>query len=144
MPSFAEILDSDTSSIEAPKPLPTGSYLCMVKGLPEYGKSSKKQTDFVKFNLQPLEALEDVDAEALEEAGGIANTSLPYYFYDSEWFGINIKKFLQDCGIDEGGSVRSLVERTPGCQVIVTLKHSARQDGQGLRAEISGSAAVGE
>jgi len=41
--NFASILDEAPTEINRPKPLPEGTYLCVV-GQPEEGKSSKKGT----------------------------------------------------------------------------------------------------
>ena len=70
-PNFGALLDKPASEIERPKPLPQGGYICTVKGLPKFDKSSKKQTEFVEFTLQPVEAMEDVDQEALASMGGL-------------------------------------------------------------------------
>ncbi len=75
-PNFGALLDKPASDVERPKPLPQGSYHCIVKGLPRFDKSSKKFTEFVEFTLQPTSAGEDVDEEDLEAMGGIANKTI--------------------------------------------------------------------
>ena len=67
-PNMSSILDRASSEIERPKPLPVGSYICTVKGLPEYGESSQKKTPQATHILVPTGTLDDVDEEDLEAA----------------------------------------------------------------------------
>src|ERR1035438_8203509 len=119
--NFGAILDKPSNEVERPKPLPQGSYTCAVKGLPKYDKSSKKQTEYVEFNLQPLAAGEDVDQDDLNawmaKVDGStrklneANIRATYYITeDALW---RLKKFLDDCGVDEEDkSLRQRIEET--------------------------------
>jgi len=142
MTSLSDILDRQSSDIERPKPLPAGSYICVVKGLPRFDKSSKKQTPFVEFTLQPLEALDDVDKEALEEMGGFNNKTIRATYYLTDDAAYRLKDFLDHCGIDEDGTLRQRIESTPGCQVVANLKHSPNMSGDGIRAELASTSAV--
>src|SRR4051812_25646574 len=65
--SFGAILDRAPTEVDRPKPLPQGSYTCIVKGTPRFDKSSKKQTEFVEFTLAVQAAGEDVDEDSLKE-----------------------------------------------------------------------------
>ena len=42
IPNFASILDEAPSEVDRPKPLPAGTYTCIVAGTPIYDKSSKR------------------------------------------------------------------------------------------------------
>ena len=79
-PQFASVLDMPASDIERPKPLPVGSYVCVVQGQPRIDKSAKKQTEFVEYTLKLLEALDDVDADGLEAVGGIKDKTTKVTF----------------------------------------------------------------
>lgn len=143
-PNFGALLDKPASEIERPKPLPQGSYTCVVKGLPRYDKSSKKQTEFVEFTLQPLDAGEDVDQDSLQEMGGFQNKTIRATYYiteDSLW---RLKDFLSHLGIEEDGSLRTMIDQTPGRQVVAFIKHRASEDGQSVFAELGKTAPVGE
>ncbi|HEX9613651.1 MAG TPA: hypothetical protein VGA05_08555 [Candidatus Bathyarchaeia archaeon] len=144
MASFQDILDRQSSEIERPKPLPTGTYECVVKGLPRFDKSSKKQTDFVEFTLQPTGTLDDVDQEALDEMGGFASRTIKATFYLTEDAAWRLKKFLVDLGIDESQTLRQMIDEAPGSSVLATIKHRASEDGQSIFGEIGGTAKVGE
>src|SRR5258707_13937544 len=139
-PNFSALLDKPESDVERTKPLPQGSYHCIVKGLPRFDKSSKKFTEFVEFTLQPTAAGEDVDEEDLEAMGGIANKTIRATYYiteDSLW---RLKDFLVHCGIEESGSLRQMIDETPNCEVIAFIRHTAINDGQAIFAELPNTA----
>ena len=139
-PNFGALLDKPASDVERPKPLPQGSYHCIVKGLPRFDKSSKKFTEFVEFTLQPTSAGEDVDEEDLEAMGGIANKTIRATYYITEDALWRLKDFLSHCGIEEDGSLRNMIDQTPNCEVIAFIKHRASEDGQSVFAELAKTA----
>lgn len=142
-PNFGSILDQQSSEIERPKPLPVGTYTCIVKGLPRFDKSSKKGTDFVEFTLQPVEAGEDVDEEDLDAVGGLANKTLRHTLYITEDAAYRIKDFCDHLGIEEDDmSLRQRIEQAPGKQVLVTVKHTASDDGSTIYANVGRTASV--
>lgn len=132
------------SSFERPKPWPVGSYVSVVKGLPRFDKSTRKQTPFVEFTLQPLQARDDVDIEALEEMGGLGNRTIRATFYTTDDAMWRLKKFLTDLGIEEDDdkSFDQAISEAPGRQVIAYIKHRASDDGEAVYAELAGTAAV--
>lgn len=141
-PNFGTLLDKPASDVERPKPLPQGSYHCIVKGLPRFDKSSKKQTEFVEFTLAPTAAGEDVDAEELAAMGGLANKTIRATYYiteDSLW---RLKAFLEHCKIEENGSLRQMIDETPNTEVIAYLKHEASNDGESVFATLAKTAPV--
>jgi len=131
-PNFGALLDTAPSDVERPKPMPEGSYLWVVQGLPETGKSSKKQTEFVAFNLKALQAGPDVDADELEEMGGIENKTTKATFYLTEGSLYRLKEFLAHCGIEEGASLRAMIEEAMNCQVGGYIRHEASNDGESI------------
>jgi len=141
-PNFGALLDKPASDVERPKPLPQGSYHCVVKGLPRFDKSSKKFTEFVEFTLQPTAAGEDVDEEDLAAMGGITNKTIRATYYITEDALWRLKDFLSHCGIEEDGSLRNMIDQTPNCEVIAFIKHRASEDGQSVFAELAKTAPV--
>lgn len=148
--NFAAILDTAPTSVERPKPLPAGTYVAQVKGLPKCDKSAKKETDYAEFTMQMVEARDDVDADEL--AAALTKSSgetvalgekimrLTYYLTsDAMW---RLKKFLEDLGmdIDAYESFTAAINDAPGQQCLVTVKHAASADGQAVYANISGTA----
>ena len=143
-PNFGSILDAAPSEVERPKPLPAGSYTCVIKGLPRYDKSSKKGTPFVEFTLQPIEAGEDVDEDDLKAMGGFTNKTIRATYYLTEDAAYRLDEFHEHCGIelDDTTSRRERNEQTPGKQVLAYVKHTASNDGASIYAELAKTAAV--
>lgn len=147
-PNFSSILERSASDVERPKPLPSGTYICMVQGMPRFDKSTKKGTDYVEFSLRVTdvyrndEGESDVDDDALEEYGGITEKSrLRATFYITEDAVWRLKKFLTDCGIDqEGKSLAMMIHDAPNQTLLVHVGHRAAEDGEGVFAEIKKTA----
>lgn len=130
-PSFSPILSKSWDDVEAPKPFPTGSYLFIVKGLPRFDKSSKKQTEFYEFTLQPIQALDDVDDDALREFGGFVDKTIRTTFYLTEDALYRLKEFVEACGVSTAGRTPAqTINDLPNCQVIGVVKHTIGQNGR--------------
>lgn len=140
--SFADILDRAPSDIERPKPLPTGTYHCIVVGLPEMGKSAKKQTPYAKFTLRPTAAGDDVDTGELEAMGGLGNKTIPATYYLTEDSLFRLKDFLEHCGITEGSTLAEMIDQSPNREVMAFIRHVPSQDGQSVYAELGRTAPV--
>ena len=134
--SFASILDRAPSEIEKPKPLPQGSYITQIVGQPRFDKSSKKQTEFVEFTHKLLQAQDDVDEDELNAIGGVKDKMMKNTFYLTESAAWRLKEFLEHCGIEEGDSLREMIEETPGKQVGIFVGHEASQDGTSVFARV--------
>jgi len=124
-------MNKSWDDVEAPKAMPVGSYLFVVKGLPRHDKSTKKGTEYYEFTLQPIQALEDVDEEALEEYGGLRDKDgnprvMRTTFYLTEDAIYRLKEFTEACGVDPTGKTPAqTINELPNCQVIGHVKHSA-------------------
>ncbi len=142
--TFASILDKPATEIEPPKLMPVGTYVGVVQGLPRIDKSSKKQTEFVEFTIKYLQPTEDVDAEALAEAGGVAEKTIKATFYITENSAFMLKEFLKNLGLepDEEGSLRACLDQTTGKQLLFSVKHEASEDGERVFARFGKSAPV--
>lgn len=145
-PNFGTLLDKPSSEVERPKPLPQGSYLTIVKGLPRFDKSSKKQTEFVEFTLAVQSAGEDVDEDDLKawmsKADGTrrslqdATIRATYYITEDSMF--RLKDFLDHAGAgDDDMSLRQRIDEAPNSQVIAFIKHRASEDGESVFAELA-------
>lgn len=147
MASFQDILNKPSSEIEAPKPLPVGTYLAVVDGLPEHKQLGANKTDAFVFNFKFMQPGPDVDTAALQE--NLKGKSLTDRFIkvnqfvteDAVW---RMKKMLvEGLGIEEG--TRGLGEMIPeamGRQVWITIGHRASDDGQSVYMEAKGFAKV--
>lgn len=153
MTTFSSILDKNADEIERPKPLPQGTYLCVVDGQPTQGKSAKKQTDFIEFNLKPMQALDDVNEEALTASltsgdgsvKALADKRIRATYYDTPDAGWRLVKFLRDCGLEtKGKKVSRLVSEAQNCQVLAYIKHVPSDDGTAIFAQLGSTAPVVE
>jgi hypothetical protein len=133
-----------STEIKFPK-LPVGSYVGIVKGMPRYDKSTKKQTPFVEFQIQLTEAMDDVDPDELEAFGPFGEKTIPLTFYYETEGGFNrLKAFLNNCGIEDFSNLRVGIEEAPGRTIVVEIKHEPSADGQSIYARIDGTARYGE
>lgn len=142
-PNFTSILDEQPTEVNRPKPLPEGTYVCIV-GQPEEGQSSQKKTPFVKFALRPISTLEDVDADALAEVGGLdgKNLSVTYYLTPDSIF--RLDEFHEHCGLDlsDAASRRARNAEVVNGQVLAQVKHRMSQDNTQAYAEVNRTAPV--
>lgn len=149
MAQFADILDKPATEIDRPKPLPVGTYLWTIQGMPRYDKSKEKQTPFYEFTVKCSGAADDVDEEALNEWATRANgekrklteytTKLTFYITEDSLY--RLQEFLSHCGLDgEGKSTRQLIDETPNAQFLGVITHSPSRDGTSVYANISRTA----
>lgn len=142
-PNFGSVLDKPASEIERPKPLPQGSYVTVISGLPRFDKSSKKQTEFAEFTHKVLSAGEDVDQDDLKAHGDYQGREIKNTFYLTEASAYRLKEFLiNDLGIEEQESLRPMLDEVAGRQCIVHIKHTASDDGKSVYANIASTAPV--
>lgn len=143
-----DILDRPSNAAERPPAFPAGTFLWVLKGLPRYDKSTKKQTPFAEFTLQPIEARDDVDEQELADFGGLADKTKKATFYMTDASEFMLREFLDACGIpdqDEDGndlSHRERIDQSPNAQVLGTITHKPSQDGTRMFAEITAWARV--
>ena len=127
--SFEEILNVDSSEIDRPKPAPAGTYDAMVDGLPEYGKSSKKQTPYIQWNIKLMTPKDDVSLDDLQAAGGIHNkyTRFTVWLPNGKADRYKINDFCDKCGVPQG-NLQDRVDQTPNCYIGIVLKHTILDD----------------
>lgn len=137
-PNFASLLATAGGDIERPPPMPVGSYICTVQGLPRFDKSSQKQTDFVEFTLKFNEAREDVDPDDLEKIGGIKDKTIKATYYITETALWRLKDFLAACGLEANGdkTLEELIDETPNCTVGIFIRHEPGNDGESMFARV--------
>lgn len=151
-PNFGSILDRPASDFERPVPLPAGTYLAVIQGLPRRDKSTKKQTDYIEYNVKFLKPFEnddgetDVDLDELKTMGGCKDKEMKLTFYITEKAGYRHSEFLaDDIGIElEGKSQWEAAQEAAGQQLLVFVKQVPREDGKGMFSEIAKTAPVGE
>lgn len=145
MGEFTDILNQSFDDIKFPK-VPPGTYIAVVKGLPRFDVSPKKQSPFAEVSLQLYQAGEDVDeddlAEYEESEGPITEKVMTLTFWYKSEGGMNrLKAFVQNCGISlKGHSPNTALEACQGKTILVDVKHVNSQDGLSQFAQIDGTA----
>lgn len=137
---FSSILDRPSGEIKRPPPLPTGTYIWTVRGLPRLDKSAQKQTDFVEFTVVPTTPLDDVDMAAVAACGGLAGKEGRLTFYLTEKSAYRLTEFLVDdlkIDSDDGNKqTRAMLDESPNSQFLGHVKHTPSKDGKGVYWEI--------
>ena len=154
-PSFTPILNKKASETEDPKLLPRGLYTFTVDKQYTIDKSPKKQTEYVRFVLHPIEAGEDVDEDELDsylsrKDGSkkiLRDVGMRLTFYTTEEAVYRLRNFLlRDLKIDneEDLSYAQLIdEAASGDKMVMAyVKHIPNQSGDGFYAEIDRTAPV--
>lgn len=125
---FSSILDESPTEVVRPKPLPVGTYKFRVGN---YEKVvAKTGTPGLKFEFTPVDYAEDVDLDALEEAGGLEGKSLLNSFWITEASAYRLDEFHQACGIDLAkANKRSLRnDAVFNAEVLGVIKHTINGD----------------
>ena len=144
MNSFADILKTKGTTVEAPKPIPVGSYQAVIDTNP----SIDPEKGIVDFSVKLLMAKDDVDSQSLSDYGPINGATIRM----TRWFVAkepadqprtdygNKRFFVDTLGIDESLSFGEMIAQAPGRQLIVTIKHAPSKDGTQMYANIGQTA----
>ncbi len=129
---FAALLNVQVDSVERPKNFPSGYYDSVIAGH-ELGKSSQKETPFVRFLIKLIGPKEGVDEELFEEAGGMAalseRKSIFHTFYLTKDAMFRLREFLEDgVGLNcAGRNFDEVIPETTNAPVAVHIMHRAGQ-----------------
>lgn len=143
--SFESILDTPADKVERPKPLPAGTYSAIVKGMPEHGKSAKKNTPFVKFAYVLQEAFDDVDEDELTncltnaegEVISLSSKSISDTYYTTPDSLYRLTDALEAMGIDlTDKTIRAALDETPNCSINVVVSHRTPEGSDQVFAEV--------
>jgi hypothetical protein len=127
---FEKILSKPMSEVERPKPVPVGTYLVGVIGLPEYGESERKKTPRARYTLEILEPQQDVDPVAVEERGGVVGSTIRHDVWLTDNNMWRAREFVENCGISIGQmGIGEALESVNGAQLLVLIRHEPAQDG---------------
>lgn len=152
-PNFMSILDKPADSLEAPKPLPVGTYLALISGPETYKEVGANKTNFVGWPIKLVQPQGDVDVTALNEAlaqkdgtvKALGDVKINHEMALTENSAFIVRDFLQNTlGIDPAGkSLRQMISEALGKQLIVTIKHGlTKGDNPRVYMQISDTAKV--
>jgi hypothetical protein len=151
MVDFTSVLNKVADTVEKPKPIPVGTYLAVVQGVPAQ-KTVKVQGEdrlILSFKTKLMSAREDVDADQLSALGDI--TALPPLskdiWVDTQQGEFELREFLARSLVIEssGKTLGEMCGEAPGRQFLVTVKHRPFTDKNGqpdIAAEIGSTAAL--
>lgn len=144
MPNFEDILNRSVDDIKPPPLLPEGTYLCVVQGLPEQIESSRKKTPGLRFKLQVVQALEDVDPDELQNIeGGVIGKILNMDQWVTEESLFMLKQFVEHCGaLEEGASLSACIDNVPNSSVLAFVQHDTDDTSKRTFAKIKRTAPV--
>jgi len=121
--NFESLLSQQADEVEKPKPLPAGTYQFAVVEH-AFDTSSKKGTPFVRFQLSPIAAGEDVDQDLLAQVNNWQGKKMKFDCFltdDAIW---RLKDFLENCGINTSGrTFAECIPETAGVYVSGFIKH---------------------
>ena len=129
---FEQLLGQQISEVEPPRLFPTGPYSAVL-GKYETGKSSQKNTPYVRFPVKLTGAMEGVDEQEFEDAGGMeklmTRSPLRLDFYMTPDASFRLRQFLENSlELDiHNRSFDSLLPETDGLEFVAIIKHEAGQ-----------------
>lgn len=129
MTNFASILDESPEEVKLPPPIPVGTYIGIVQGLPNY-VTAKTGNEGTEFTIRLIAAEDDVDQDALEEAGGLEGKTVKVTFWHTEDSIYRLDQFHKDCGIDLkiSASRRARNEECTGHEVGLVISHQPSRE----------------
>lgn len=132
-PNFLSVLDKPADVLEAPKPIPVGTYLAIISGPETYSQVGQNKTDIVKWPVKLIQPQDDVDKAQLNEAltskdGTVKSLGDVKFTYDAfltEASAFIVRDTLQNVmGIDPAGkTLRQMISEAIGKQFLATVKH---------------------
>lgn len=132
MVDFSKLADKKLEEVERPPLAPIGHYRFKVAKMPEMDVNPDSEWYIIEFQCQALEALDDVDPDALAEYGKVTNIQLRKTFMcdredekAADQMLFNVKRFLIDhlgCA-DESMSLKEALAQSPGAEFTGQVVH---------------------
>jgi hypothetical protein len=141
--NFEDLLSKNAEEIEAPKPLPAGTYRALILDH-SFDKTQRKGTDFVQWTIRPTDAGDDVDADELAEMPEWNQKNLRYRLYITPNSLFMVERFLEETlQIDPSNkTLREMIEESDEQELTIEVAHEPITDSNGnptddVRAVIS-------
>lgn len=126
MTNFEDILNSSLETVEKPRPLPAGTYIGFLEGLPNIDRVGQNKTLMARFRFKITAPGEDIDMDELPP-GGCQGKTLFYTLWlqgdDKERTAWEVKRFFTEMmGMDTANkSVSQLLNETTGRQLVANV-----------------------
>lgn len=124
---FRQLLKKNSTEVERPKLLPDGHYYGLI-GTHSFGKSSQKQTPFVRFMVQAVEVTDDVDPETLEGIN-ISQRELRADYYITQAALSRLSDMLDAVVGEPERSIEERIPETRGLPVLIFIGHRDNEAG---------------
>jgi hypothetical protein len=124
---FRSLLKLNSTQVERPKLLPDGHYFGRI-GAHTFGKSSQKQTPYVRFMLHAEQASDDVDQEALEGID-LSRRELRSDFYLTHAALSRLSDMLDGVIGNPERSIEERIPETRGVYVLFGVGHRSNEAG---------------
>lgn len=134
--NFEDIQNMNIDDIQDIPLTPKGTYLVMVKGMPEQGVSSQQQTPFWRYKFSVIEALEDVNRDELREVGGPSALDIQHDFYMTDKALPMFRNFTKLALGMRGLSVKEAVAESQGKQCKIHVSHRPQRGPQRAGQEV--------
>lgn len=136
MVDFRQLLSTNIENIEAPKPLPTGTWTGQILSR-KFDESRSRKTPFVAFTIGNLQPGDDVDAEEVQQVKDLGKKTIIATFYLSPDAQFRIKDLIESCGYAKPGmSLAEGVEELVNAQVMLTIAHRPSEDGKTVYIDV--------
>lgn len=138
--NFEEILSMPMHDIEAPKPLPVGTYLAQIEPQYEIKKMGKNNTDVIEYNVRIISAYNDVDLDSHPEGVAGIKRHFRLWVMDTPESKYRLKVFFTETLGLEGTNLKALIPEAVGHTLAITIKQRPSEDGTRLYDEIAATA----
>lgn len=141
--SFKDLLNKPAESFEAPKALPVGTYVFLVKEH-KLGESKQKKTPVISYSLIPMSAEADVEPELLTAYGPLQKRAFNLDFYLTEDAVYRLTEFHSKLGHNIKLPLSELIPQATNKMVRGVISHTMSQDGKNTYANISDIIGIAE
>ena len=137
---FSAILGRQVGTAPEPKPLPAGTYIGVIDGLPKARAQNTKEgpKGILTVTFKLIEAMDNVDENELAEAGGLRRQDgeaktmkLDFWLEDNSLFILD--RFMASFGFnaESGKTFVEAFEELPGKEVVLEIeRRSYTKDGE--------------
>ena len=124
-PNTGDILSMRLGDIKDIPPIPVGTYAATITSIPKIDNFGQAQKPGVEFSFKLTAPQDDVDAEALAEAGGLPEAPLTYTFWRTSKAAGIFRSFLVDVlGFSEDEKPQDALMQVQGMEALVTIEHN--------------------
>lgn len=125
-----DLLTMPVDAAEKPKPRPAGTYQGQI-GQTKFDTSSQKKTPYLRLSIASIQPGQDVDSQALQDAGGAEkwNPYIDYYLTTDAIY--RLRELMESCKLKiTGRPFKEVIPELKGQHVLFTAAKEMIQDQQ--------------